>query len=272
MWACWLAVFAAVIGLGAADAVPTGWRLVWADEFDGPGSAPDGSKWTVETGGNGWGNNELQTYTARTNNVRVEAGHLVIEARRETLAGEDGRSREFTSARLKTLGHAEWTHGRIEARMQLPCGQGIWPAFWMLGSNPKAVGWPRCGEIDIMEHIGREPGTIHGTLHGPGYSAAKGIGKPFVLPNGKAFADGFHVFAVDWDAERIRWFVDGSAYHEVTPERLPSGKPWVFDAPQFVLLNLAVGGHWPGVPDGTTEFPQRLLVDYVRVYAREPKS
>ncbi len=239
------------------------WTLVWSDEFAQPdGSAPDSTKWGYDVGGTGWGNNELECYTSRTNNARVEGGQLIIEARQERYRGKN-----YTSARLLTKGKWSWTYGRIEARIKIPRGQGLWPALWMLGANVDSVGWPTCGEIDIMENIGREPGTVHGTLHGPGYSGSDGIGGPFVLPGGAAFADDFHVFAVQWETNRIRWFVDNQPYFSVTPTSLPAGTHWVFAAPQFLLLNVAVGGSWPGKPDGTTIFPQRMLVDYVRIYA-----
>jgi len=239
------------------------WKLVWADEFTQPdGSAPDASKWGYDVGGNRWGNNELEYYTSRTNNARIEGGQLVIEARRENYRGKN-----YTSARLLTKGKWSWTYGRIEARIKVPRGQGLWPAFWMLGAKVDSVGWPTGGEVDIMENIGREPGTVHGTVHGPGYSGSGGIGGPFVLQGGAAFADDFHVFAIQWETNRIRWFVDNQPYFSVTPASLPAGAHWVFDAPQFLLLNVAVGGDWPGNPDATTTFPQRMLVDYVRVYA-----
>jgi beta-glucanase (GH16 family) len=160
------------------------------------------------------------------------------------------------------------TYGRIEARMKLPEGQGIWPAFWMLGANITKVGWPKCGEIDIMEAPGHEPHKLHGTLHGPGYSCNKGISKATTLRDQKSLSAGYHVYAVDWSPGRIAWSLDGVVYHEVTPASLPAGAAWVFDdAPFFLLLNLAVGGHWPGYPDATTRFPQELRVDYVRVLA-----
>ena len=239
------------------------WTLVWSDEFSQPdGSAPDATKWGYDVGGTGWGNNELEYYTSRTNNARVEGGQLVIEARQERYSGKN-----YTSARLLTKGKWSWTYGRIEARIKIPRGQGLWPALWMLGANVDSVGWPTCGEIDIIENVGREPGTVHGTLHGPGYSGSDGIGGPFVLPGGAAFADDFHVFAVQWETNRIRWSVDNQPYFSVTPTSLPAGTHWVFAAPQFLLLNVAVGGSWPGKPDGTTIFPQRMLVDYVRIYA-----
>jgi beta-glucanase (GH16 family) len=237
-----------------------GWSLVWSDEFtQADGTSPDPTKWTPDIGGGGWGNNELEHYTSRTNNVRVEKGMLIIEARQE-----DFRGRRYTSARLKTQGKWSCTYGRIEARIKVPKGQGIWPAFWTLGTNISTVNWPACGEIDIMENIGAEPATIHGTVHGPGY--ARGIGGLFALPAG-SFSDDFHVYAVEWTTNQIRWFVDDRQYSSVTPPRLPRGESWVFTQPQFILLNLAVGGRWPGNPDRTTIFPQRMLVDYVRVYA-----
>jgi beta-glucanase (GH16 family) len=238
------------------------WTLVWSDEFNQPdGAAPDSAKWGNDIGGKGWGNHELEYYTSQTNNARIEDGKLVIEARQESSGGNN-----YTSARLQTRGKWSWTHGRIEARIKVPRGQGLWPAFWMLGTNMNAAGWPACGEIDIMENLGREPGMIHGTVHGPGYSGGGGIGAPFMLPGGAAFADDFHVFAVECETNRVRWFVDDQPYFTVTPASIPLGAQWVFNQPKFLLLNLAVGGGWPGDPDRTTTFPQRLLVDYVRVY------
>lgn len=246
---------------------PGGWTLVWADEFNQPDSAaPDATKWGYDIGGKGWGNHELEYYTSSTNNARIEDGMLVIEARREGAGGTN-----YTSARLQTRGKWSWIHGRIEARMKLPRGQGYWPAFWMLGTNINSAGWPGCGEIDIMENLGREPGMIHGTAHGPGYSGAKGIGGPFTLPGDRSFADDFHVFAVECESNRICWLVDDQPYFNITPASLPPGAKWVFNQPKFLLLNLAVGGGWPGNPDGTTIFPQRMLVDYVRVYDKTPK-
>jgi beta-glucanase (GH16 family) len=240
-----------------------GWRLVWSDEFNQPdGSAPDPAKWRYDTGGLGWGNRELEYYTLRTNNSRIEDGNLVIEARREEFDG-----RHYTSARLLTLGKACWTYGRVEARIKIPRGQGIWPAFWMLGTNIDSVQWPACGEIDIMENVGKEPGTVHGTVHGPGY-AGLGIGGPLTLPAGAAVADDFHIFAVECQPDRIAWFMDGRQYFTVTPKSLPAEAVWVFNQPKSLLLNLAVGGNWPGDPDATSTFPQKMLVDYVRVYEK----
>jgi len=237
---------------------PAGWVLDWSDEFEG--AALDRTKWAPELGAHGFGNNEWQAYTARPENLRVEGGNLVIEARREPFEGRD-----YTSARIKSAGLRERTHGRYEARIRVPRGQGIWPAFWMLGADVKTAGWPRCGEIDIMENIGKEPGIVHGTLHGPGYSGEQAFGAPSSLAGG-AFADDFHVFAVEWEARTIRWYRDGILYHTATPERVAGD--WVFEHPFFVILNLAVGGYWPGYPDAATPLPQRMLVDYVRVYRR----
>ena len=249
--------------LPAQDAAPPGpWRILWQDEFDLPAnSAPDTARWTFEVGQTGWGNAELENYTSSIENAFHDGeGHLVIQA----IATAGGG---YTSARLKTQGLAAFTHGRVEARMKLPFGQGIWPAFWMLGADIRTVHWPRCGEIDIMENIGKEPATVHGTVHGPGYSGGSGIGAPYTLETGR-FADDFHVFAVEWQPKRIEFSVDGAVYKRITPADLPQGAAWVFDHPFFLLLNLAVGGRWPGNPDASTRFPQRLTVDYVRVYSR----
>ncbi len=240
----------------AAQATPDRWELVWSDEFDGPTLDP--ANWTPEIGAGGWGNNELQYYTDRPENLRIEDGMLVIEARQE-----DYRSSTYTSARIKTQGKRTFRYGRIEARMRLPVGgKGIWPAFWMLGEDFTTVGWPRCGEIDIMENIG-QPNTVYGTVHGPGYSGGNGIGSAYTVPGPPLSAD-FHVYAVEWEPGEIRWYVDDAQFHTVRAEQVPG--EWVFDHPFFLLLNLAVGGNWPGYPDETTPFPQQLVVDYVRVY------
>lgn len=251
-----------------ADTNVPAWKLVWSEEFDQPdGSKPNSSRWAYDTGGGGWGNNELESYTSRTNNARIESGMLVIEARRESYTGADGINRSFTSARLKTEGKFTAKYGRIEARMKIPSGQGLWPAFWLLGANISTVSWPTCGEVDIMENIGKEPALVHATVHGPGYSGGSGIGHPYALPNGANFADAFHLYSMEWSTNQMRFLVDNIAYFTVTSASLPPGKNWVFNAPQFILLNLAVGGSWPGNPDASTVFPKRLTVDYVRVYS-----
>jgi beta-glucanase (GH16 family) len=248
------------------------WTLAWSDEFDGPLGAPvDGAKWVADTGGQGWGNQERQYYTTRAENVSLDgSGRLVITAHAEPLDSPHqcwyGICR-YTSARLKTKDRFEQTYGRFEARIRIPRGQGLWPAFWMLGNDIDSVGWPRCGEIDVMENIGREPSVVHGTMHGPGYSGGSSIGGSHTLTAG-SFADDYHVFAVEWTPGEVRWFVDGTEYRRNTPANLPPGAAWVFDHPFFLLLNVAVGGAWPGDPDASTVFPQQMLVDYVRVYER----
>ena len=247
------------------------WTLAWSDEFDGSAGAPvDGAKWVADTGGEGWGNSERQYYTTRAENVSLDGGgHLVITARAEP---PDSPYRcwyggcQFTSARLKTKGRFEQTYGRFEARIRVPRGQGIWPAFWMLGSDIDAVGWPQCGEIDVMENIGREPTIVHGTMHGPGYSGGSGIGGADTL--NESLADDYHVFAMEWTPGQIRWLLDDKEYRRTTPGDLPPGTTWVFEHPFFMLLNVAVGGVWPGDPDESTVLPQQMLVDYVRVYRR----
>src|SRR6202521_1257770 len=252
---------------------PTVWSLVWSDEFDGPsGSAVDATKWSFDTGGNGWGNNELETYTDHTVNAHVEGGSLVIKTLKEDFTGSDGILRHYTSARLLTKNNFTQAYGRFEARIKIPYGQGIWPAFWMLGDNIGSAGWPTCGEIDIMENIGKEPSIVHGTFHGPGYSGAQGVSAAYALPNGQKFSDDFHTFAVEWEPNVMRFYVDGLLYKPRPPADLPAGKSWVFDHPFFIILNVAVGGGFPGNPDVTTVFPQQMLVDYVRVYQRATPS
>jgi beta-glucanase (GH16 family) len=217
--------------------------------------------WVAESGARGWGNHELEHYTKLPENASLDGeGHLVIMALAKPKS-------VYTSARLKTQDRFSVTYGKIEARMQIPYGQGMWPAFWMMGADFADKGWPACGEIDIMENIGKEPFSIHGTVHGPGYSGAGGIGATATLTTGRQVADDFHVFGVIWEEDSIQFLLDGEPYFHVTPSNLPAGAHWVYDHPFYLLLNLAVGGDWPGPPDRTTEFPQRLVVDYVRVYA-----
>lgn len=237
-----------------------GWDLVWHDEFDG--SELDRESWTFDLGGGGWGNAESQVYTDRPENVRLEDGVLVIEAREEEYRGAD-----YTSARLKTQGLNAWEYGRIEARMKLPVGRGIWPAFWMLGEDITTRDWPACGEIDIMEYLGHDTDTVYGTLHGPGYSGDDGIDIAYSLPDDGRFTDDFHVFRVEWIPGKIEWYVDDTLFQTLTIDDVPG--EWVYDQPFFILLNLAVGGEWPGYPTAGTEFPQQLLVDYVRVYQKD---
>lgn len=245
------------------------WVLSWSDEFNGlDGSSPDPAKWTLMGGGGGWGNNELQYYTADSRNVRQEGGKLVIEARKENFQGPDGVRRSYTSARLSTRGLFSQKYGRFEARIKVPSGQGVWPAFWLLGEDFPSAGWPACGEIDIMENVGEKPATILGSLHGPGYFGENPLAASYTLPRGH-FSDAFHLFAIEWEPRVIRFYVDGVLFATKTPADVPAGNRWAYDHPFFILLNLAVGGNLPGSPDNSTVFPQRMLVDYVRVYTRK---
>ncbi|MET8811382.1 family 16 glycosylhydrolase [Streptomyces sp. NPDC004549] len=256
---------AAVAPAHASTAAPTAAAVTtFSDTFDGPaGSAVNSSKWTQETGDN-VNNHERQYYTSGTNNAALDGqGHLVITAKKENPAGYQCwyGACQYTSARLNTSGKFNAQYGHVEARMKIPRGQGMWPAFWMLGTP---VNWPDSGEIDVMENVGFEPSTVHGTIHGPGYSGSGGIGAGYSLPNGQAFADAFHTFAVDWAPDSITWSVDGNVYQRRTPADL-GGKTWVFNKPFFLIMNLAVGGYWPGDPDGSTQFPAQLVVDSVSV-------
>lgn len=266
--ACLSALMVSPMSTGTAEAAPG--PLTWSDEFNGPsGSAPDPSKWNFDIGGGGWGNNERQYYTnSRSNSALDGNGNLVLTARRENPANYNchyGRC-EYTSARLLTSGKFTQAYGRFEARIKIPRGQGIWPAFWMLGNDIGTNPWPNSGEIDIMENIGREPSTVHGTLHGPGYSGEGGLTSSYTLPNGQRLSDAFHVFTVDWAPDSITWYIDGIQYARKTPADT-RGNRWVFDHPFFMILNVAVGGYWPGYPDASTQFPQQMVIDYVRVYA-----
>ncbi len=239
---------------------PRAYVLAWSDEFN---SSPiNTSNWNYETGCTGWGNAEWQNYTAGENSfITTDAGNsvLVIEAR-QTTGGQCG----YTSSRMTTRGKREFTYGRIEARLKLPQTQGIWPAFWLLGNDIGTVGWPNCGEIDIMEHVGFEPTLTHGAMHGPGYSGATPIGGTFNL--GEVVNVNYHVYAIEWTADMVRWYVDNNNFYSVTRAQVQQYGPWVFDHPFFIILNVAVGGTWPGYPDATSVFPQRMYVDYVRVY------
>jgi beta-glucanase (GH16 family) len=250
----------------AADAAGKDRTLVWSDEFNAPdGSQPDPARWQVIENGSGFGNNEREYYTNRPSNVHEQNGQLVITARKEAFTGRDG-ARSYTSARIESQGRFELKYGRIEARIKLPDGQGIWPAFWMLGTDYDRIGWPACGEIDIMEKVGFEPSRIHGSLHGPGYSGGSPLSGVYTLPSQNRFSDGFHIFAIEWQPQIIRFYVDDVLYETRTTADLPPGAPWAFDHPFFLVLNVAVGGYWPGDPDATTDFPVNMLVDYVRVY------
>jgi beta-glucanase (GH16 family) len=268
-----LIVGGSTVAATEAQSPPASWQLSWSDEFNGPnGSAPDPAKWAFVTGGKGFGNNELETYTNRPVNTQLRDGNLVITAQKEDLTGPDGIPRHYTSARIHTKGLFSQAYGRFEASIQLPAGgKGIWPAFWLLGDNSHADGWPKCGEIDIIENIG-DPATIYSTLHGPGYSGGNGISAKFPLPVGESVHTGFHLYAVEWAPRDIKFFFDDHLIAERTPADLPPGTTWVYDHPFFIILNLAVGGAWPGNPDEATPFPQQMLVNYVRVYTSNSQS
>lgn len=245
------------------------WVLVWSDEFDLPDDSPLNPEfWNYSTGmgSGGWGNNESQTYTDRIENSFIEDGMLVIQALEEKYMGA-----KYTSARVNTMVKAEFTYGRFEALLKLPNTQGIWPAIWMMPTFVNYGHWPASGEIDIMEFIGSEPDRVHGTLH---------FGNPhtfstdsYQLPSGETFDQEFHLFVVEWEPKQIRWYIDGQLYHQVGSDEwftsykdAPETAP--FDRPFHLIMNVAVGGNWPGYPDESSEFPQRMMVDYVRVYQK----
>lgn len=239
----------------------TGFNRVWEDEFDG--TSLNTADWNHETGAGGWGNQESQHYTARTENAYVANGRLTLEAREESFSGS-----AYTSARLTTQGKISFTHGRVDIRAILPEGQGIWPALWMLGDNISTVGWPHCGEIDIMELIGHEPSTTHGTAHwGPqGNSSSFNKGAGTTLASGK-FSDEYHVFSIIWEPNSIKWLVDDNEFFALANADVNGNYP--FDNDFFFIFNIAVGGQWPGYPDATTVFPQRMHIDYIRMFQQQ---
>ncbi|MFB9090403.1 glycoside hydrolase family 16 protein [Flavobacterium paronense] len=234
-------------------------KLVMQDEFDTDG-APNSAIWSynIGTGNNGWGNNELEYYTDSSDNVKVADGMLQITARKQAFMGS-----EYTSARLLSKGLFEQKYGRFEARIKMPSGQGIWPAFWLLGANSDTVTWPLCGEIDIMEYKGQEPTITHGTVHGPGYSGGSAITKSYDLINDRFDTD-FHIFGIEWGKNYINFYVDDVLYNQITPDKVTG--EWVYDHTFYMILNLAVGGSYVGPPNSATTFPQTMYVDYVRVY------
>ena len=233
-----------------------GKTLVWSDEFDG--ESIDLSHWTYDLGASGWGNQELQNYTSDSENSYVNDGNLFIVARENGI--------HFTSARMKSIGLQEFQYGRIDVRAILPKGQGIWPAIWMLGANYPTVGWPACGEIDIMELIGSSPNTVHGTIHyGTDWTQHNYTGSGTSIPWTETFSDEFHVFSIDWDENGITWLLDDQPFYTID-NAVTGSQPYPFDNPFFFIMNIAVGGQWPGYPDATTEFPQFMAVDYVRVF------
>ncbi len=240
-------------------------RLVWADEFDYEG-LPDTTHWGYDVGGHGWGNSELQYYTeARTENARVEDGHLTIEARRESFEGNT-----YTSARLVSKGKGDWTYGRFEVRARLPSGRGTWPAIWMLPTRNEYGGWPDSGEIDIMEHVGYDPDVVHSTVHTRAYYHSIGTqrGDQIKIPTARSE---FHLYTVEWTPEEIRGYVDDTQYFTFANERLTNKdadyRQWPFDQPCHLICNIAVGGAWGGQKGVDADIlPQQLLIDYVRVY------
>jgi beta-glucanase (GH16 family) len=272
-----LQILASLLVLACAPH-PADWELVWSDEFDRDG-LPDPAKWVQEEGF--IRNQELQYYTVgRLENARVENGHLIIEARKEPFPNPrhqpDAPERrwqqrraqaDYTSASLTTRGRAEWTYGRVEVRAKLPGGRGTWPAIWMLGSNIGEVGWPACGEIDIMEYVGHDPGVVHSYVHTRGYNHTRGNGRGARLKLPEA-ETAFHVYAVEWTPEHLKFFVDDMNYFTLKNDGTGVDS-WPFDAPHYLILNLAIGGAWggqQGIDDSI--FPQRFLIDYVRVYRR----
>jgi beta-glucanase (GH16 family) len=253
---------------GACGSSEPKWTLVWSDEFTGDaGTSPKAENWRfdVGTGIDGWGNKQWEYDTARPENASLDGqGNLAITAIREEYQGKS-----YTSARLNTKNLFTHTYGRFEARIKLPKGQGLWPAFWLLGADIDASGWPQCGEIDIMEYRGQEPQRVTGSLHGPGYSGGGAVTGSHDLPAGTFFDDDFHVFALEWTPDWIAWELDGAVWQVVVPNGIPATGTWVFDHPFYILLNVAVGGNYVGNPDPAA-FPAVTKVDYVRVYERAP--
>lgn len=260
----WLLISLLWLACGKIEAADSwspgpGWKLVWAEEFSG--NSINRTNWVYDVGRNGWGNRELQTYTTNAANAQVTNGTLVITALKQ--------GTNYTSARLKTQGLHSWRYGKIAARLKLPYGQGIWPAFWTLGTNISSVGWPRCGEIDIMEMIGGgedRDDTTYGTLHWHDNRHVSRSSGPRELPDPKLFHENFHVFEIEWGPKEIIWKLDGSEHFRTSIDTNRWPAMTEFHQPHFILLNLAVGGKWPGYPNDSTVFPQRLQVDWVRVY------
>ncbi|HEY5434873.1 MAG TPA: glycoside hydrolase family 16 protein [Candidatus Limnocylindrales bacterium] len=251
---------------------PADWKLIWSDEFNAPaGTPPDPGVWSYDLGDGsasgiiGWGNREREYYTNRTANAATDGqGHLLV-----TVRAADGSETcyygrcEYTSARLLTKDRYAIQYGRIEARIKVPGGVGLWPVFWMLGTDIGQVGWPNSGEIDVMEFVGRRPNEILGTIHGPGYSGSSGFTK--TVDVGRPVADDFHTFAIEWRPDHIVWYLDGKAYFQAGPADVAPNR-WVFNHPFFLILNVAVGGNLGGPVGPDTSFPQAMAVDYVRLY------
>jgi beta-glucanase (GH16 family) len=249
--------FLALASCSSASSPPAPWKLVWSDEFNA--TSLDATKWSVDTGSD-FGTGQQDYDTERSENIAVTGGNLALTARKESYQGSS-----FTSGRIESGTKFTQAYGRFEMRAKLPKGQGMWPAFWLLGNDYATSGWPGCGEIDIMECRGADPTTVHGSLHGPG---GDGYTQGYTLPGGGSFSDDFHVFALEWEPGAVRWYVDDALYETRTSDTFPRSQPWVFDHPFFVILDLAVGGQYGGDVDATTPFPQAMMVDYVRVYTR----
>jgi beta-glucanase (GH16 family) len=254
-----IAITLFVLSCGEDNGAESNWELVWEDNFEGvAGERIDDAKWNYDIGTD-WGNNQLEYDTDKTENVSLDGdGNLAITAIKENFSGA-----AYTSGRITTKGKFEQVYGRFEAKIKMPFGQGIWPAFWMLGADIDAVSWPQCGEIDIVEFRGQEPTIIHGSVHGPGYFGGNPVTETFQFTNDR-FDNGFHVFAVEWFEDRIDFFVDETLYQRIKITDVPG--EWVFDDPFFMILNLAVGGNFVGSPNSNTRFPQTMLIDWVRVY------
>ena len=236
------------------------YTLVWSDEFQGTGV--NTADWNYEIGASGWGNNELQYYRPGNNSYIAQGEFLVIEAREESYGGAN-----YTSTRMTTEDKQEFQYGRIDIRAVLPEGQGIWPALWMLGGDFGEIGWPDCGEIDIMELVGHQPSTVYGTVHyGADPSQHHYTGSSRSLTNGSKYSDEFHVFSLIWEEDKVEILMDNVKYFEFTPTQIVDNQPYPFNQPFFFIFNIAVGGQWPGNPDASTVFPQRMIVDYVRVF------
>jgi beta-glucanase (GH16 family) len=251
---------------GPTVAPPERFERVFLEDFDGPAmTSPDPSVWSFDVGGGGWGNNQLEFNTPRVENARLDgSGNLEIVARRESF----GRN-NFTSARMLTNNKLEVQYGRIEARIKLPSGKGVWPAFWMLGAGFPEEVWPGVGEIDVMEFCGDEPRVVHGSLHGPGYSAGEALtSRYFGAVNEPGFNEGFNRYSIEWDPTRISWYVNDDLYQTITAGQVQSRGEWVFGGPFFLILNTAIGGTFCGNPDASTPFPQTMAVDYIRVERR----
>ncbi len=246
---------------------PSSRKLIWSDEFNGPaGTSPEHSKWSFDTGGEGWGNEELESYTSRPANAELNGdGDLAITARAEKYTGAEGITRDYTSARLQTLNTFKFKYGLAEARIEVPAGQGLVAQFWMLGQEAYELeNWPACGEIDVAEILGSEPNVVNGTLHAPWPWAPTGEQGQAESPT--PLSAGFHTYSVEWEPERISFMLDGVVYKTIARADLPAGAAWPFDHRFFLLMDLAVGGEWPGSPNASTHFPAQMLVDWVRVW------